>query len=93
MTNKSKQNYFESEVNRLSQRIIDKGPADDEVSYIQLGFHLALRRIIRGNPQPSDLGLLGTIEDTFKALNIIPRSHDIISYLNESESCQPDSAQ
>jgi hypothetical protein len=83
MTRKPKQIYIENEINRLSQRIIDKGPAADEVSYVQLGFHLAIQRVMRGNPQPSDLGLLNTIEDTFKTMNIFDGTLDLISHFSE----------
>lgn len=76
--------YIENEINRLSQRIIDKGPAADEVSYVQLGFHLALQRVMRGNPQPSDMGLLNTIEDTFKEMKIFSPSMDILAYFNDN---------
>lgn len=79
--------YIENEINRLSQRIIDKGPAADEVSYVQLGFQLALQRVIHGNPQPSDLGLLNTIEDTFKAMKIFGPSKDILAYFNDNPEC------
>lgn len=79
--------YIEKEINRLSQRIIDKGPAADEVSYVQLGFQLSLQRVMRGNPQPSDLGLLNMIEDTFKEMKIFDRSMDVLAYFNDNPEC------
>ncbi|MEX5539567.1 hypothetical protein [Pseudomonas poae] len=62
---------LELSINSLAQRIIDAGPKIDQVTHAKLGFYLSLRRVIKKNANPSDIGVMDAINDTLQKLSII----------------------
>ena len=62
---------LELTINTLAQRIIDAGPTIDEVTHGKLGFYMALRRVVNKTANPSDIGLMDSINDTLQKLSII----------------------
>ncbi|MGR3888251.1 hypothetical protein [Pseudomonas sp. 1152_12] len=65
---------LEATINALAQRIINDGPAIDQVTHAKLGFYLSLRRTLNNKANPSDIGLMDSINDTLQKLKIVDSS-------------------
>ncbi|KAF2408080.1 hypothetical protein ACMSI6_05115 [Pseudomonas antarctica] len=65
---------LESTINSLAQRIIDAGPKIDQATHAKLGFYLSLRRVTNKTGNPSDIGLMDSINDTLQKLDIVSSS-------------------
>lgn len=71
--------FIEDKINGYAQRVAEKPDRADRSAMGELNFYVALRNVVKGNPDPRDmpslrdLGLIDAVNDTLIHLDIIPR--------------------
>lgn len=75
--------WLEESIDAATQAVLkpSEGITSDEIAFGKLDFYLALRRELKGNRTPQDLGLLGAINDTLQALGVLEAEANFLSRL------------
>ena len=75
------QEFVENKIDKYAQAIITGSDKKDALAFGELSFYMALRRIIKGEATPQDLGMAGAINDTLQEAGIIDRDKTFVSLL------------
>ncbi len=60
--------FIESKLNEYAGKIVKGSERSDELAFGQVGFYLALRRVLNGKATLQDVGLMDAINDTLQQM-------------------------
>jgi hypothetical protein len=64
--------HIEEQINRVGQKLhVSRSAKLDDLAFGQMGFYLALRRVLQGTSTAEDLGLMDAVNDVLQTLKLL----------------------
>ena len=73
--------FIEAKIVRYSERIIRHSDRIDEAALGQLVFYMSLRRVLKKQGTPQDMGMMDAVNDSLQEMGILDQKSTFLEFL------------